>query len=104
MSELRESMWDLVYGLLSQEESQSLVARIKSEPDVARLYAEVKLEADLVAQAARIEDTSILLKADKDGASVAEAQSTPAQASRTIVTPFRRDLHRGGMWLAGLAA
>ena len=51
-------MWDLVYGLLSEEESQALITRIKSEPDAARLYAEVRLEADLVAQAARIEDSS----------------------------------------------
>src|SRR5437773_4699644 len=99
MSELRESMWDLVYGLLSDEESQALIARIKSEPDAARLYAEVRLEADLVAQAARVEDSSLVLKADKDHPPSAERQTKPvAGASRPIAG------HRGGVWLAGLAA
>ena len=104
MSELRESMWDLVYGLLSDEESQALIARIKSEPDAARLYSEVRLEADLVAQAARVEDSSLVLKADKDHLPVAERQTKTIAASRLITGRFGADLHRGGAWLAGLAA
>src|SRR5438270_7708652 len=78
---LRELMWDLVYGLLSEEESQALIARIKSEPDAARLYAEVRLEADLVAQAARVEDSSVSLKADKDDVPASDKQ---AKAGRTL--------------------
>src|SRR5437773_4790701 len=105
MSELRESMWDLVYGLLSEEESQALVARIKSEPDAARLYAEVRLEADLVAQAARVEDSSLRLKADQDNSTSAKKQAQPAPApARAIAGRFGTELHRGGAWLVGLAA
>jgi hypothetical protein len=59
--QLRESMWDLVYGLVSQQEEQQLIDRIKSDPQAARLYAEVRLEADLVSQAAKVEDTSLVL-------------------------------------------
>ena len=101
MSELRESMWDLVYGLLSDEESQALIARIKSDPNAARLYAEVRLEAELVAQAARVEDSSIALKADEHGAVANQSQTKVARAT---FGRFGTDLHRGAGWLAGLAA
>ena len=53
--QLREQMWDLVYGLTTAEETAALHARIKSDPKIARLYAEVRLESDLLAQAARVE-------------------------------------------------
>src|SRR4051812_29183486 len=102
MSDRRELMWDLVYGLLSDEESQALVARIKSEPDAARLYAEVRLEADLVAQAARVEDSSISLTADKDAAG--EKVAKTKAAARGIFSRSGADFHRGAAWLAGLAA
>jgi hypothetical protein len=59
--QLREQMWDLVYGLTAAEETAALHARIKSDRAVARMYAEVRLEADLVAEAAKVEDTSITL-------------------------------------------
>src|SRR4051812_18488970 len=101
--QLRESMWDLVYGLLSEEESQALIARIKSEPDTARLYAEVRLEADLVAQAARVEDSSISLKADKD-ATGGEEVAMKKRPARTVSWRAGADYHRGAAWLAGLAA
>src|SRR6478736_5037641 len=103
MSELRESMWDLVYGLLSEEESQALVARIKADPDAARLYAEVRLEADLVAQAARVEDSSVALKADHDvtaGEKSTKAMPTPARGASARLGA---DFHRGAAWLAGIA-
>jgi len=101
MSELRESMWDLVYGLLSDEERQALVARIKSEPDAARLYAEVRLEADLVAQAARVEDSSVTLKADPDA--VGNQVAKKVALARGMIPRSRADFHRGAAWLAGFA-
>src|SRR4051812_18573000 len=102
--QLRESMWDLVYGLLSDEESTALIARIKSDPEAARLYAEVRLQADLVGQATRVEDSSIVLK----GAGVSTA--TPAPRVTASLKPVqsggrRKEVtHRGGAWLAGIAA
>ncbi len=59
--QLREQMWDLVYGLASADQTAALHARIKSDRAVARMYAEVSLEADLIAQAARVEDSSVSL-------------------------------------------
>jgi hypothetical protein len=100
--QLRESMWDLVYGLLSDEERQALVARIKSEPDAARMYSEVKLEAGLVAQAARVEDSSISLKADEETA--AGQKRARAISTRGVGGRLGADIHRGAAWLVGLAA
>ena len=48
---LREQMWDLCYGLLTAEEVATLHKQIKSDPAAARHYAEVRLQADLVASA-----------------------------------------------------
>ena len=59
--QLREQMWDLVYGLTTPEETAALHARIKSDRAAARTYAEVRLEADLVAAAAKVEDSSVTL-------------------------------------------
>src|SRR6478609_817490 len=97
--QLRESMWDLVYGLLSDEERQALVARIKSEPDAARMYSEVKLEAGLVAQAARVEDSSISLKADEETA--AGQKRARAISTRGVGGRLGADIHRGAAWLVG---
>ena len=74
-SQLREQMWDLVYGLLEQDESQDLIARIKSDPQAARLYAEVRLQADLVGYASQVEDSSLVLTGDGAAREVAPAAS-----------------------------
>src|SRR3954447_15539430 len=103
MNELRESIWDLVYGLLSEEESQALIARIKSEPDVARMYAEVRLEADLVAQAARGHGSSIVLNPNQSVDSAASSVSPASAASASPATASHLRLHRIGTWLAGAA-
>src|SRR5262245_53944956 len=102
--QLRESMWDLVYGLLSEEESEALMARIKSDPDTARVYAEARLEADLVARAARVEDSSVALSTEPKEASPAVEKlkadslaATPPAARRS-----KRDSHRLGAWLAAI--
>src|SRR5262245_2042196 len=104
MSELRESMWDLVYGLLSEEESQVIIARIKSEPDAARMYAEVRLEAELVAQAARVEDSSVALKADQDMTAVETSTKAMPAPARGGSARVGAELHRGEAGLAGIAA
>ena len=50
--ELNQQLWDLVYGLLSEREAAEMNERITSDPEVARAYAEVALQAELVAEAA----------------------------------------------------
>jgi len=92
-------MWDYVYGLLSPEENQEMVARIKSDPQVARLYAEVRLQGELVAQAAIVEDQSLHLTV----ASAKEQQEKfqPAAAVSTAVSSTK---YRSGSWLTAIAA
>src|SRR4029453_6030716 len=103
--QLREAIWDLVYGLLSDDESGSLIARIKSDPQAARMYAEVRLQADLVGQAARIEDSSLVFKGDGAAASaVAKATESAASASPARRVTSRIASPRATAWLAGIAA
>ena len=52
---LEPQLWELVYGLLTPEEAAILRRQITSDPAVARRYAEIRLQADLVASAAKIE-------------------------------------------------
>jgi alpha-2-macroglobulin-like protein len=52
--QLEQSMWEFVYGLLPDDEALAIREQIVADPDVARLYAEVKLRSNLVAEAARL--------------------------------------------------
>jgi hypothetical protein len=103
--QLREQMWDLVYDLLSQEERQALIARIKSDPTAARLYSEVRLQADLVGSAARVEDTSLLFGAP--GVQRPSPMKSPARvAALQPAAKGRQARGAAGMqsWLVGAAA
>ena len=71
--ELREKMWELCYDLLPDDERRALVATIKSDPQAARLYAEVRLQADLVGFAAKVEDSSLILSADLEKVKTSDA-------------------------------
>jgi hypothetical protein len=51
--DLSNKLWDYVYGLLDQRDAQAIEARITSDHDVARAYAEVRQLADKLAAAAR---------------------------------------------------
>src|SRR6478735_11442643 len=95
---IRELMWDYVYGLLSPEENQAMVARIKSDPQVARLYAEVRLQGELVAQAAIVEDQSLQLTVDS--AKVQQEKVQPAATASTV----SGKKYRTGSWLTAIAA
>ena len=61
--ELRQQLWELAYGLLEADAEAALRTQIKSDPAVARLYSEVRLQADLVGRAARVEDSSLHISA-----------------------------------------
>src|SRR4051794_34620843 len=97
-NDLRQSIWDLVYGLLSADEAQEVIARIKSDPAAARMYAEVRLEADLVAQAARVTDSALVLRTT-DGSAKAGDHSTAARPQPKANASHNR---RDGTWLAAL--
>ena len=75
-NELAEKLWDLVYGLLDAEDEAVLEERIKSEPAVARLYAEVSLRAELVASAAKIDRPPLPLHPAAAAASPAERKGS----------------------------
>lgn len=53
-SEIEQQLWELVYGLLSEEETRELQQRIRSDRQLARKYAEICLQADLVANASKL--------------------------------------------------
>ena len=110
---LREQMWDLCYGLLSAEEVAALHKQIKSDPAAARLYAEVRLQADLVASAAKIEDVAVTLSVPNEGRKVQPAAKKRLGSGESPFQPkagrpHRKSLHspsyRVANWLAGLAA
>ncbi len=100
---LREQMWELVYGLTSPEETALLHRQIKSDPAVARLYAQVRLQADLVASAALVEDVDVPLSVPDECRKVQPIQASPATFSRKQ-SISRGNVHRGANWLAGIAA
>ena len=64
--ELRQQLWELSYGLLETDDEAALRTRIKSDPAVARLYSEVRLQAELVGRAARVEDSALHISAGPD--------------------------------------
>ncbi len=111
---LREQMWDLCYGLLTADEVAALHKQIKSDPAAARLYAEVRLQADLVASAAKVEDESVSLSVPDDGRKVQPATKSHAEpgktsahsakSSRSGKKSFPIPSYRTANWLAALAA
>src|SRR5262245_685130 len=104
--QLRESMWDLVYGLLSEDESQALITRIKSDPQAARLYAEVRLQAELIGQASQIQDSSLVFNADAAARAVVSNRAKSASATERAGSTKTRQVgfQRAGAWLAGVGA
>jgi hypothetical protein len=103
-SQLREQMWELVYGLLDQDQSQELITRIKSDPQAARLYAEVRLQADLVGYASKVEDSSLVLTGDAASRETAPAAGRSAAAAIAAEKPQAAGRSRSGNFLAGIVA
>lgn len=93
--ELRTQLWDYCYGLLEPAEAAALEVRIKSDPRVARLFAETRLESDLLAGAARVEQPPIPLTTRMSPA------AAPTQRMRAVRSE-RRAVWAN--WVAGLAA
>lgn len=107
-NELREQMWELCYDLLPAEEKAALITRIKSDPQAARLYAEVRLQADLVGYASKVEDSSIVLSPagiDGKSAAAAPAAGRSKAAAETSRDPVKSaGSHRWSNWLVTSAA
>lgn len=78
--ELRQQLWELSYGLLDDDAAAALRTQIKSDPAIARLYAEVRLQADLVSRAARVEDSALQISA---GPAAKASRSGSRSAAKT---------------------
>lgn len=103
--ELRQQLWELAYGLLEPHEESALIARVKSDPALARLYAEVKLQTDLVSTAARVEDSSLSISAQGSsvGSTVSvnkEKRSAAKSSSRAVPAAKATGGSFGTNWLA----
>ncbi|PQO44760.1 hypothetical protein [Blastopirellula marina] len=53
--EIQQQMLELIYGLLSDDESAELVERISSDGELARAYAELKEKTELLAEVTKAE-------------------------------------------------
>ncbi|MCL4201090.1 MAG: hypothetical protein KJ000_01255 [Pirellulaceae bacterium] len=101
--QLEQSMWEFVYGLLPDDEAQAIRDQINADPDVARLYAEVKLRSDLVAEASRLRTSPMQFVATKASNAAAgrldrsqPSPALPASAAGAAATALR--------WAVTLAA
>src|SRR6187455_1905443 len=104
--ELRQQMWELCYDLLPSDERSALVARIKSDPAAARLYAEVRLQADLVGYASKVEDSSLVLSVDGKAVASARPAGGRHKAAAAAATEAARTGRKSARvnWLSAAAA
>ncbi len=104
--ELQQQLWDLLYGLLEPDEAAALKARITSDPEVARRYADICLQKELVADAARIEVAPLALNVP--GRNVVQPQK-PKSVNKSVSATRRKSASsiRPQTWanvVVGLAA
>jgi hypothetical protein len=102
--ELREKMWELCYDLLPDAERSALIARIKSDPHAARLYAEVRLQADLVGYAATIEDSSLNLRANAESVKNVELAPLAGRHKDAFQAPAAAGRSNKPLWAANALA
>jgi hypothetical protein len=104
---LEDLLWDLVYDLLPDEEAAAVRDRIASNADVARLYAEVKRQAAILAEAAKWEHPVIRLPrlelGSEDTGTAGDAQPQLAAPRGTSEHGIRRP-SRLASWSIALAA
>lgn len=97
---LHEELWELVYGLVDDRRAAELIEQIRSDPTVARRYAEVRLQADLLRDAAKLQMPQVTLAPPADEA---EAPPRPAKAVHpSAATGLAMWLQPAG-WLAAAA-
>ncbi|EAQ80926.1 hypothetical protein [Blastopirellula marina] len=57
--EIRQQLLELIYGLLPADEASRLAGRIGRDPELARTYAEVKEQTDLLGSAVRLTEVPL---------------------------------------------
>ena len=80
--QLQQQLMELVYGLLDEDETNALCEQITSDPQMARAYAKVKLQCDLVGRAARI-DTPNAAWFRPDGVELSNTRPQAASKDRS---------------------
>lgn len=97
--ELEQLLWELEYELLPEEEANALRERISSDPEIASLYARVREQVTLVADAARVTVPRIALQ---------KTQTDDAQRAATLGNPdvgsSRMGWRQATNWMIGVAA
>lgn len=101
--ELEQQLWDLVYELLPEAEAVALRQRISSEPETARAYAEVQLQAEILAHAAKYEGGPISLQVPAEE-EVGECWSEPDESPVPAAKRTRATVSRIANWVLSLAA
>jgi len=99
--ELQQKLWEFVYELLPDDEAQALKDQITSDPQIARAYAEVKLQSEVLAEAVRVPAEVVPLHkpaADK-GPIILKPASHISKPEK--VSPRSRTL---GNWISTVAA
>ena len=100
--DLNQQLYELIYGLLPDDEAARLNDRITSEPDVARAYATVKQQTDVLAKAARLHGPMVKLERPTAEEQKVEAKRGVAgdavEIQRDVAAPWALK------WIVGLAA
>ncbi|MEO8497966.1 MAG: hypothetical protein ABI614_23105, partial [Planctomycetota bacterium] len=96
--DLQQHLIEFVYGLLDEDEANALCERITSDPQVARAYATVKLQCDLVARAARYDAPTAAWRRPDEAAS--PTASVQAASKKRSANSYRRLAN----WCIGVAA
>ena len=99
--ELEQQLWEFVFDLLTPEEADAMRKRITSDPDVARLYAEVKLQTEIVAEALKMRHPVIPLRRP---ATAPDEPAVQPPSDTPVERPFGPSVNRSANWLAALAA
>lgn len=94
--DLEQQLWDYIYGLLEPAEARALEARITSEHDVARAYAETRQRADLLGAAARVSSPEMKWQPP--------AEEAPALRPVRLGGASRTGFERGLLWFLSSAA
>jgi hypothetical protein len=97
---LEQQIWELVYDLLPEDEAEQLRQRVCSDPQLARLYADVKLKSQLVAEATRIQGPRQVLSRPDRGTRAGVRSAFRGSAS----SPWVHRIRDAAPWLIAAAA
>jgi 5-hydroxyisourate hydrolase-like protein (transthyretin family) len=98
--ELEQQLWELEYGLISEEDAAALRAQIASDPEVAQLQQRVRANSLLVAQAAKIDAPRIKLRIPR---SEEDAVAVSASAARSSTSGYSVRIRRVANWSLSIA-